>query len=178
MTGYVTVCYSNQSEEVFKRAPMRIRNGVRTNELIKRKIRKNEKENEDYYIKTDPNFDNYTYSTCHRSLRKVLLPGDILFFRTLWRGKEYFIGYFDIVYKSTYKDDNKCYALPQTSLLIPGYRYVITPSLVQRLNPNANLSRSVNENRFISYYLARSYLKLTLENTRFLKSELDKFKQS
>jgi len=177
MNGYITVCYSDQNQEIFKRGVMRIRNGVKTEEIIQRPLRKDDIEGENYYIKTDPNFDQWTYSICHKSLRKVLSPKDILFFRTLWRGNQYFIGYFTISHKSGDGNNPVCYADLSNSFLINGYKFVITPKLVEILNDNADYSKTSNKKRFVSGYLSRCYLHLSADKTEFLKKELDKFRQ-
>ena len=176
MNGYITVCYSDQNQEIFGRGTMRIRNGVRTEEIIQRALRKDDIEGENYYVKADPNFDQLTYSVCHKALRKALSPGDFLFFRTLWREKQYFLGYFVISYKSGSGDNPICHADPVRSFLIEGYRFVIKPDLVEILNESANYSKTKNKKRFISYYLSRSFLHLNDKKTEYLKSEIDRYK--
>jgi hypothetical protein len=176
MTGYVTVCYSDQTQDTFQRGVMKMKNGVRTEKQIRRVLEPEEKEGAHFYLKPDPNFENWTYSICHIALRKVLKPKDILFFRTLWRNTQYFIGYFVISHKSGDPDNPICQADSGKSLLIKGYRYVITSDMVKILNPNADFSRDENRNRLISSYLSRYYLSLSPEKTLFLKSELDKFR--
>jgi len=156
---------------------MRIRDGKRTDEILKREVRDDEKENRDYYIKSDPDFDKWTYSVCHKSLRKVLLPNDLLFFRTLWRGQQYFVGYFEISLKTGDEINPICHADFGKSLLIDGYRFVIKPEIVVILNENANFSETSNKKRFISHHLARNYLRIDEEKTAFLKSEIDKYRQ-
>lgn len=177
MTGYITVCYSDQTQDKFKRGVMRIRDGKRTDEILKRELREYELENRDYYIKSDPNFDNWTYSVCHKSLRKALLPKDVLFFRTLWRGKQYFIGYFEISLKTGDENNPVCYADSGKSFLIDGYRFVIKPEVVELLNENANYVKTPNKKRFICQYLSRYFLRLDEERTAFLKSEIDTHRQ-
>jgi hypothetical protein len=177
MSGYITVCYSNQNQDGFRRGVMRIRNGIRTEKIINSPLSDNYIEGVDYYIKADPNFDKWTYSICHRALRKALLPKDILFFRTLWRDKQYFVGYFVISFKTGDKDNPICHAVPSESFLINGYKFAIKPEIVELLNENANYSKTFNKKRFVSNYLSRYYLRLDEERTAFLKSEIDKYRQ-
>jgi hypothetical protein len=176
MTGYITVCYSDQTSEIFKRGVMKIKDGKRTEYQIYGSVA-DMTENKDYYVKPDPNFENWIYSKCHKSLRKKLNPKDILFFRTRWHNEQYFIGYFVILSKSDDELNPICYADRKSSLLINGYKCRITPALVETIIPGTNFSCYPNKKRFITNKLSRNYLMLTDEKTYFLKKLLDSFRK-
>ncbi|MDA2922529.1 hypothetical protein MYX07_04675 [Patescibacteria group bacterium AH-259-L07] len=168
MKGYLTVCFSNWKEEIFTNGIMRIKNGKRTDDPIRRPLKPGEMEGIHYYIKPDPDFFNFTYSRCHRRLRQQLQKDDILFFRTLWREKQYIIGYFTIKEKVGAPEDPICVADPKQSLLIH-YELEVTPGLVYRLNPHAQSNRSRHINMWINERLGRDYLMLGPGATTYLK---------
>lgn len=168
MRGFLTVCFSDWTKEYFSRGIMRISNGRRTNYPIYRSLRPDEKERRDYYIKHDPDFSDFTYSCCHRQLREQIQPGDILFFRTLWRRKHYFIGYFLIKEKVDDPDDPICIADKNGSFLVSGYQIEITPKIVKKLNPRARFRKSRHINSQINEWLGRNYMRLDSEKIAYL----------
>ncbi len=167
MRGFITVCFSDWTQKVFNNGIMRIIRGKRSDEPIRRPIKPDEVEGIDYYIKPDPNFLDFTYSRCHRKLRQQLRKDDILFFRTLWRGKQYLVGYFAIKEKTVDSQDPICIANPDKSLLI-NFSLEITPDLVKKLNPRVKPNNSRHLNMWINESLGRSYLQLTPETTIYL----------
>lgn len=165
MSGYITVCFSDWTNDTFSRGVMRIVRGVRTEYPLRRPLLASECEGKDYYVKEDPDFKNFTYRKCHKGLRKRLEAGDILFFRTLWRRKPYIIGYFVI----TGKRDGICLADREKSVCID-FRMRVTKNLVKVLNPSAVWNRKVHFNKWVNAALGRNYLKLGPETTaRFMQ---------
>ncbi len=174
MRGFITVCYSDWTKERFNRGVMRIIDGEGANYPIRRILRPDEEEGRDYYVKTDPDFSELVYSCCHRKLRQQLRPGDILFFRTLWRKKQYFIGYFLIKEKMGDPEDPICIADENGSFLVPDFKIEITPKIVKRLNPRFNFDNSRHPNSQINENLGRNYLCLDHEKTFYLISLIQK----
>lgn len=174
MEGFLTVCFSDWTKDYFSRGVMRIINGRRTDQPIRRNLKINEKEGVDYYIKTDPDFENFSYSRCHKKLRQQIKCGDLLFFRTLWRGKHYFIGYFLIKEKRGNPENPICLADKNQSLLLPNFIVPITPAVVKKLNPKAVFLKSRNLNLQINEWLGRNYLKLDQKKTAYLKNFLER----
>ena len=167
MRGYITVCFSDWINDNFDNGVMHITNGIRTDRPIRRKLAINEIEGVHYYRKPDPDFKNFTYSRCHKSLRQQLQRGDVLFFRTLWQEKQYIIGYFLI--KGIMGDPKNpiCLADPNQSLLID-YKFEVTLDLVRFLNPLAYLNQSRHFNKCTNEWLGRNYLSLDLETATCL----------
>jgi len=167
MRGFITVCFSDWTKETFDNGIMRIIRGKRSDVPIRRPIRSDEVEGIDYYRKPDPDFLNFTYSRCHKKLRQQLQENDVLFFRTLWRGRQYLIGYFTIKEKRGDPQNPICIAEPSKSLLI-NFNLEITPELVKKLNPRARFNKSRHLNMWINEWLGRNYLKLPPEATNYL----------
>jgi hypothetical protein len=173
VAGYLTVCFSDWTKDSFRNGVMRIVDGRRTDDPIRRSINPAEVEGIDYYIKPDPDFRGCAYRRCHRQLRQQLEVGDILFFRTLWRNCQHLIGYFTISAKVGDTEDPVCLADPSRSLLLPGYIVPITEELVCRLNSCAVPNSTRHINAWINENLGRNYLRLSAERTAFLKALLD-----
>lgn len=167
MQGFLTVCYCDWTKEYFSPGIMRIINGKRTDQPIRHNLT-NKKAGRDYYIKPDPNFSTFTYSRCHRQLRQQIRPGDVLFFRTLWRGKPYLIGYFLIKEKSGSPDNPVCLADRNGSFITDGFKVEITPKIVKKLNPKAVFTKSQHLNSQINQWLGRNYLRLDAQKTLYL----------
>jgi len=154
---------------------MRIINENRTDYPIRRDLKPGEKENIDYYVKPDPDFSNFTYRSCHKKLRQQIEPGDILFFRTLWRGKQYLIGYFLIKQKADDSDNPICIGDSLCSFLSPEFKIEITPELVRKINPKAVFKKSQHVNSQINHWLGRNYLKLDTKKTVYLMNLIQKY---
>lgn len=136
---------------------MAIRNGKRVDSQIRRALRPDEQEGVRWWRKPDPDFDRFTYSRCHRALRRALQVGDTLFFRTLWRRRPYIIGYGVIRTKSGPADDPVCHLDPSLSHCID-FRLPVTEALVRRLNPRAQGPRRCDFNHWVNARLGRNYL--------------------
>ena len=174
MQGYITPCFSDWNATTFQRGVMQIQNGTRTDRAIRRPLKeKEETEGVDYYIKPDPDFDNYTYSRCHRGLRKSIDKGDLLFFRTLWRGKHYLIGYFLIKGKMGDYNDPICIASEEDSPLID-FSLPISPALVKKINSRAKFTSARPLNRQMNEFLGRNYLKLSSDGLKLLRTLIEK----
>ena len=167
MQGFLTVCFCDWTKDSFSPGVMRIVKGKRTDQPLRQTLA-NKKEGVDYYIKPDPNFSNFTYSHCHKQLRQQLKPGDILFFRTLWRKKPYFIGYFLIKKKIGDPNNPICLADRNGSFLTDGFNIEITPEIVKKLNPRAIFTNSQHLNSQINQWLGRNYLRLDTQKTFYL----------
>ncbi|MBS3165007.1 hypothetical protein J4439_06255 [Candidatus Woesearchaeota archaeon] len=170
MQGYLTYCFSDWLSESFRRAPMRIRDGKRTDVPLRTSL-EDLVEGEDYYVKADPDFDALTYRVCHRRLRERIQPGDYLFFRTNHCEQQYVIGYFRIQGKEDSERGPILHGDRADSLLLD-FRLELSPQnwdVVQRLNPRAQYhpERSINLNLLA---LGRNYLLLDEERTVFLRS--------
>jgi hypothetical protein len=176
MNGFLTVCYSDQGTESFERGVFYIKNGRKTKSQVKRALSPNEVQGAHFWRKPDPDFSRLTYSICHRRLRQKLEVGDILFFRTLWRGRHYLLGYFLVKDKvdSGLKDRGPIiFGDDERSLLIH-YVLKITPALVMKLNPRSlPPKRGENLNMWMNRRLGRDHLRLSPENTEFLKGAMD-----
>jgi hypothetical protein len=159
LAAYITTCFADWQSDTFRRGVMRIRNGKRTDEPIRRPLRPNEVEGVHYYVKADPDFDRLTYSRCHRSLRRKLQVGDRLFFRTLWRGKPYIIGYGMVSAKSGPADDPICHLNPLYTHLID-FRLPVTAKLVMLVNPEARRNRKFHFNAWVNVRLGRNYYRI------------------
>ncbi len=166
MTGFLTVCFSDWNADEFQRGVMRIKDGVRTNCPIHRPLYPDEVEGIHYYIKPDPDFERGLYRACHLKLRQVLEAGDVLFFRTLWRGKPYLIGYLTILGKSG-KMDPICLADFARSRLIH-FSLKITPSLIRKVNPRATLVPGWHFNDQVTQAFGRNYFRLSDKSTKYL----------
>lgn len=174
MRGFLTICYCDWTKKYFSRGVMRIIGNKRTNQPIYRSIKSDEKEEKDYYIKTDPDFSNFTYSRCHKKLRQQIQPGDILFFRTLWQRKQYFIGYFLIKEKTGSSENPICVADKNSSLFVPDFRIKITPEIVKKLSPRAVFKKSRHINSQINENLGRNYLCLDSQKVAYLVNLIQK----
>lgn len=172
--GFITVCFSDWTKEKFNRGVMRIVNGDRTDYPVRRDLKPWEKENIDYYVKPDPDFSKLAYRSCHRKLRQKIQPGDILFFRTLWRGSQYFIGYFLIKEKTGDSNNPICIGDRPSSFLSPEFKIKITEEMVRKLNPKAVFKKMQPVNPQINHWLGRNYLKLDTEKTVYLMSLIQK----
>lgn len=174
MRSFITYCFADWMQPTFANGIMRIRNGRRTDEPIRHPLPAHWKKDVHYYIKPDPDFVNWTYSRCHRKLRRIVHPGDIIFFRTLWRSQQYFIGYFIIEGTCGEATNPVLAADPRRSLFVPAFASPISSSLILRLNPRAKL---VHVERYhpnvLAMFLGREYLALNTKRTHFLKAHLD-----
>ena len=167
MAGFLTVCFSDWNADKFRRGVMRIKDGVRTNRPIRRPLQPDEIEGIHYCIKPDPDFERGLYRVCHLKLRQVIEAGDVLFFRTLWRGQPYLIGYFWIAGKSSGRDDPVCLADLSSSRLID-FSLEITPSLIRKVNPRAALVPGRHFNHQVTQAFGRNYIRLSDEATDYL----------
>lgn len=157
MAAYITTCFADWQAESFRRGIMAIRAGRRTDAQIRRPLRTDEIEGTHWYQKADPDFKRFTYSRCHRGLRRTLQVGDTLFFRTLWRGRPYIIGYAVIREKSGPADNPVCHLDHALSHLID-FRLPVTANLVRRLNPRAKARPTCDFNHWVNARLGRNYL--------------------
>ncbi len=171
MTSYLTVCFSDWNYDTFQRGVMKIRNGKRTNDPIRRPLKITEVEGQDYYIKPDPDFAVGVYGRCHRQLRLSIKPGDLLFLRTLWRGKPYLLGYFKIKEKIG-TTDPICRADLANSRLI-NFQHEITPELVRMVKPDWKDSRHFNQQ--VVSALGRNYIKLDEKRTNYLLDLINQY---
>ncbi|MFA5870561.1 MAG: hypothetical protein WC842_01565 [Candidatus Paceibacterota bacterium] len=156
--SFITPCFSDWTKEVFIPGPMKIINGKRTDYPIRRAIESGEEEGIDWYRKTDPNFKKGTYSRCHKALRLALRPGDTLFFRTLWRGTPYLIGYFGIIGKIGDLENPVCVTDVTRSKCVD-FLIPIGPGMVLMANEKTKLG-SRHFNKLVNEYMGRSYLEL------------------
>lgn len=175
MTGFITVCFSDWNADTFQPGVMAIRKGKRTDQPIRRPLRPDEVQGTDYYIKPDPDFQNGLYVCCHRKLREALQAGDTLFFRTLWCGEPYLIGYFLIEAKFRDKDP-VCVANLEKSRLID-FQLTITPRLIRRVRPNAVLVPGRHFNHQVNQVFGRNYSRLSDPATRYLIGRIKRFNQ-
>ncbi len=174
MNGYITPCFSDWNATTFQRGVMQVKNGTRTDRAIRRPLQEKEEiEGVDYYVKPDPDFDNYTYSRCHRSLRKSIDIGDLLFFRTLWRNKHYLIGYFLIEDKEGDPENPICIASAEDSPLID-FSLTMSPDLVRKINPRAKFTSTRPLNRQMNEFLGRNYLRLNSDGLKLLRRLVEK----
>ncbi len=146
---------------------MKILKRKKTSEPIRRPLRISEHEGKDFYVKPDPDFTIGTYSVCHRQLRKIISPGDILFFRTLWRGRQYFIGFFVIKGKRGPSENPTLFADLEKSMLIH-FRLPISLDLARLINPETDLRGGVHANSTLNGRLGRNYKRIDTEVTRVL----------
>lgn len=168
--GFITYCFSDWEADTFKRAPMVMRDGKRTDTPLHGSL-DTLVEGEDYYIKPDPDFDGLTYSRCHRKLREQIQPGDYLFFRTNYRDRQFLIGYFRIQEKLGGEKGPVLIADPDESRCVDfscelsGENWEI----VEKLNPRAiggyDPGRAISRNMM---FLGRNYLVLDREKTDYL----------
>lgn len=172
MASYITPCFSDWQQETFRRGIMAIVNGKRSDREIRRLLRADDREGIRWYRKADPDFDHYTYSRCHRTLRRALLPDDIVFFRTLWRGHPYIIGYFTVRGFAGPPDDPIVMASPNRSRLIH-YRLPVTPRIVRRLNPRARSPGTRPLNQWTNEQLGRNWMRLDRQVAVYLKTRID-----
>ena len=173
MAGFLTVCFSDWNSDVFRRGVMAIRNGRRTEQPLRRPLRPDEIEEVHYYIKPDPDFDTGFYTHCHRKLRQAIQVGDTLFFRTLWRGQPYLIGYFLIEAKLLSDESPVCLANLEKSRLID-FRLKITPRLIRKVRPNAVLVPGRHFNHQVNQTFGRSYIRLSDPATRYLIERINR----
>lgn len=146
---------------------MRMRSGRRTDTPIRRSLKKEEQEGIDYYIKADPDFAQGTYSVCHRKMRQVMQVGDVLFFRTLWRGQQYLVGYFLVREKRGMSDDPILVADSKKSVLVH-FKVPVTIKLAQKINPAMRLRAGVHRNSSINGRLGRNFKRLDAKTTHML----------
>jgi hypothetical protein len=172
MKGFVTYCFSDWTKETFQRGVLRIRNGKKTDEPIRRLLRIDEIPEQDYYIKKDPNFDDGTYSRCHCGLRKAIQPRDVLFFRTLWRGNQYLIGYFSVLRKSGEEESPIVHADMKQSRLID-FALLITFEIAQLINPEIGYRPGVHKNVTLNGRLGRNYKLIDEPTTKALVALID-----
>jgi len=169
--SFITSCFADETQEVFIPSPMRIINGKRTDYPIRRPIKKDEIEGVDWYRKSDPDFKKGTYTRCHKALRKTLQPGDILFFRALWRGTPYLIGYFEITKKIGDLENPVCVTdvthSKSVDFLIP-----ITKGMVLIANKKAKFGKR-HFNMVVNENLGRSYMELSSGIGSFYKHYID-----
>ena len=170
-TGILTYAYSDDRSESFSNGVMRISNGKKTDRKISSVDGK--VEGVDYYVKPDPDFENGLYGVCHHDIRERIAEDEYLFFRTLWRGNSYLLGYFRVGSKIETPNGP---LLVARDISLKNYEVPITEDIVKEVNPSANgeakACRSFNE--WINYNMGyRSYLKLDEEKTSFLRSLLE-----
>lgn len=175
MSGFITYCFSDWQSERFERGRAHIVNGVRTDNPIRRPLRKNELEGIDYYVKADPDFTTGTYGVCHRKLRQIIQPGDILFFRTLWRKEQYLIGFFSIEGKCGEDENPILCANLQSSRLIH-FSLPITFDLAKQINPKTKFRDGVHPNCSINGRLGRNFKRIDNATTNMLLTLVEKAK--
>lgn len=172
MVGIITPCFSNQHEDVFERGAARIgTDGKRTNDpFLGPLIKKNE--GVSYYIKKDPDFKKGTYSIYHQRLRKTIRPGDYLFFRTLWRGRHYLIGYFFIKEKNGSDPKNPVLVADLKKSKLVHFSIPITPEIVKKINPKFSEEKfkTRHPNQVINEFLGRYSMRLSYPATKYLLS--------
>lgn len=168
--GFITYCFSDWEADTFKRAPMAIRDGTRTDTPLHGSLEGLVKD-EDYYFKPDPDFEQGTYSRCHRTLREQIQPGDFIFFRTNYKDRQFLIGYFRIKDKIDGKKGPILVADPDESRCID-FEFELSEEnwdVIEKLNPRAingyDSGRTINRNMM---FLGRNYLILDNEKTNFL----------
>ncbi|MEW6617432.1 MAG: hypothetical protein AB1333_03390 [Patescibacteria group bacterium] len=172
MVGIITPCFSDQNKSTFERGIMRISaNGKRTNDPFLGSLAK-KKEGVNYYIKKDPDFKNGTYSVCHQGLRRVIRPGDYLFFRTLWRGRQYLIGYFFIKEKSGSDPKNPVLVADLKKSKLVHFSIPITSKIVKKINPKFSEEKfkTRHPNQVINEFLGRYSTRLSYQATKYLLS--------
>lgn len=150
MEGYLTYCYCDQDSEKFER------------EWVKSEGK--------LWQKTDPNFQEGTYSECHQRLREKIQTGDYLFFRTNWRSVPYIIGYFLIGNKEK-QDEFEGPQLIAKDRLCIDFNLHLNKELVEMINPEArNLYKNVRSwAEGVNFALGfRQYKKLNEEKTKNL----------
>jgi len=167
VSGFLTYCFSDWEREEFKRGVMRIRHNIKTDEPIRRPLRENEIEGRDYYVKADPNFGRGTYGVCHRGLRKILQPEDVLFFRTLWRQQQYLIGYF-VVNGTMGSFENPTVLADTARSRLVNFKLPITLELAKQINQETKYRRGIHPNRTLNGRLGRNYKRLDEQTTRVL----------
>ncbi len=168
--GFITYCFSDWEADSFKRAPMKIRDGERS-EVPQHGSLEGLVEGEDYYLKPDPDFDELTYGICHRKLREKIQPGDYLFFRTNHRDQQFIIGYFRVADKVEGDRGPVLIADPERSRCID-FDFKLSEDnwdVVETLNPRAkgryDSERADSRNMMA---LGRNYLILDQEKTDYL----------
>lgn len=173
MNGFITYCFSDWQSEQFRRGVMQIKNGRRTDTPIRRLIQAEEFENIDYYVKADPNFELGTYGVCHRKLRQTIRPRDILFFRTLWRGMQYFIGYF-LIERIGGTEANPILISDLKNSQLIHFALPITLDLAQQINPEMVFRSGVHPNTSINGRLGRNYKRIDEHTTHMLMELIQK----
>lgn len=169
MKGYIATCFSDWIKDTFARGPMKMRKGAQTDIPIRHPLPPEWKEGGDYYIKPDPDFETLTYSQGYLALRRKILPGDVLFFKTLWRANQYFVGYFTIREKTGDEDDPILIADPKKSLFIPNFTARIWPEIVQTLNPRVReWHLATYSPNVLAMFLGRGLYALNRQRTMYL----------
>lgn len=172
MRYFITPCFADHhSGEKFVPSPMSIIHGKKTDYPIRRKIGSSDIEGLTWYRKPDPDFKKGTYTRCHRALRKALRPGDILFFRTLWHGSPYLVGYFEIVEKHGDINDPVCVTSVTRSKCVD-FLIPITKGMVTIANPKAKFGNR-HFNMVVNENLGRSYMELLSGIGAFYKHYID-----
>lgn len=173
MASYITYCFSDWTKTKFANGIMRIRDGKRTDVPIRHPLPLHWSEGTDYYVKSDPDFKKLIYSHCHKRLRLRAKPGDTIFFRTLWRDKQYFIGYFTIKTRTGDPLNPILIANPEASLLIKTFTAAISPAMIRILNPRATARRErMYPPNIFAMFLGREFLALNNNRTAWLKKQL------
>lgn len=167
MKGFITYCFGDWQSGEFQRGVMRMRQSRKTDEPIRRSLKKEEREGRDYYVKADPDFSALTYSVCHRKLRQLVEVGDVLFFRTLWRGQQYLVGYFLVREKRGISDNPILVADPERSVLVH-FKVPVTLELARKINPAMHLRTGAHRNSSINGRLGRNFKRLDAKTTRML----------
>ncbi len=171
--GYITYCFSDWNEKTFSNGVMLMRNGVRTDTAIRHIIPDHWREGTHYYTKPDPDFKKWTYSRCHKRLRRRMEPGDVLFLRTMWRSQEYFVGYFFIKEKTGDPADPILVADKNRSLFLLHFDTPISSGLIMKLNPSATKERAAKYHpNIFAQFLGRESLGLNERRTAFLMRHL------
>lgn len=169
---FITPCFADHySGEKFVPGPMSIIDGKRTDYPIRRKLTPNDIEGVNWYRKPDPDFKKGTYSRCHRALRKTLQPRDTLFFRTLWHGAPYLIGYFEIIEKRGDVNNPIC-VTDVTHMKCVDFLIPITQGMVKIANPKARFKKR-HFNMVVNENLGRSYMELSPKIGAFYKHYID-----
>ncbi len=119
MEGYLTYCYCDQDSEKFERGWV--------------------KDEGNLWQKTDPNFQERTYSECHLKLREKIQIGDYLFFRTNWRRAPYIIGYFLIGDKKKQEEFEGPRLIAKERLCID-FNFQIDAELLTFLSPRLKMA--------------------------------------
>ncbi len=145
MKGYLTYCYCKQNLEKFEKLDE----------------------------KTDPNFQEGTYSECHNDIRERIQLGDYLFLRTNWRQEPYIIGYYEISEKHEGEFGKILIAKNRVCI---DFNLYIDQELLAFLRPGLKIELKPEEMswaQYVNYTLGhRKYIILNEEKTNSLLSKI------